>query len=82
MVVDAGVLVVYLFCGREMVDVVDDEGGLDEGDTRVSDVSGKVEDCIGIVSRSCCAAVDFKIYGEFVVGRKVGWEVVNIWNEC
>jgi len=43
MVVDAGAgLVGYLFCWREMVDGVYDEGGLDDGDTRVSDVCGKV----------------------------------------
>ena len=39
---DACGLVGYSFRCREMVDVVYDEGGLDGGDTRVSDVCGEV----------------------------------------
>jgi len=68
------------FSWGKVVSFVYDEGGLDDGHTRVSDLCCEVE--LGVrVLWTCGAVVDFEVYGEFIVCGIVGWDGVNPWDE-
>lgn len=57
-----------------------DEGGLNGGHARVSDLGGDVKLSIGVVG-IVGGAVDFVVDGEFFMVWKVWWDVVYPWVE-